>query len=150
MVWATIVAGLLFLTAMPTFGQVSVQDLVLRDSMVRPKADVVIGPRCDPQGHNTSALDIYPDMSRRLGEEGSVTLILTVAEDGRVRESKVQVSSGHVRLDEAAAKAAHSWHMVPGTLNGKAFELMMAYKLTFRRDAKPSIPCEGEIPPVAR
>ena len=41
-----------------------------------PKADVIVGPRSNPRRPNTGADDIYPAMSRRLGEEGSVILLL--------------------------------------------------------------------------
>ena len=46
----------------------------------------------------------YPSASRRLSEEGSVTLLVFIAPNGRVSETKVETSSGIGRLDEAAEK----------------------------------------------
>jgi periplasmic protein TonB len=46
----------------------------------------------------------YPSASRRLSEEGSVVLLIYIAPNGRVSETKVETSSGIQRLDEAAEK----------------------------------------------
>ena len=46
----------------------------------------------------------YPSASRRLSEEGSVVLLVYIAPNGRVSETKVETSSGIARLDEAAEK----------------------------------------------
>jgi protein TonB len=50
----------------------------------------------------------YPSASRRLSEEGSVVLLVFVAPNGKVTETKVETSSGYQRLDEAAAKCVTS------------------------------------------
>jgi TonB family protein len=50
----------------------------------------------------------YPTLSRKLGEEGEVTIDLTVQPDGTVRGAKVGKSSGFPRLDEAALKAVNA------------------------------------------
>ncbi|MBX7199186.1 MAG: energy transducer TonB [Rhodospirillaceae bacterium] len=76
---------------------------------------------------------MYPAMSRRLGEEGTVVLLLTVNEEGRVTEAKVQTSSGFERLDEAAAKeAGRTWRFLPGTINGKPASMQMPIRVTFK------------------
>ena len=46
----------------------------------------------------------YPSASRRLSEEGSVVLLVFIAPNGKVSETKVETSSGYQRLDEAAEK----------------------------------------------
>ena len=46
----------------------------------------------------------YPSASRRLSEEGSVVLLVFIAPNGKVSETKVETSSGFQRLDEAAEK----------------------------------------------
>lgn len=46
----------------------------------------------------------YPSASRRLSEEGSVVLLVFIAPNGKVTETKVETSSGFQRLDEAAEK----------------------------------------------
>jgi protein TonB len=54
-----------------------------------------LGEACEPY---------YPSASRRLSEQGSVILLVYVAPNGRVSETKVETSSGIQRLDEAAEK----------------------------------------------
>ena len=46
----------------------------------------------------------YPSASRRLGEQGSVVVLIYVATSGVVTESRIETSSGVQRLDEAAQK----------------------------------------------
>jgi len=97
-----------------------------------PPADVVIAPRTNPRRPNAGAEEIYPAMSKRLGEEGTVVLLLTVSDEGRVTEAKVDQSSGFERLDEAASKeAVRSWRFLPGTRNGKPETMQMRIKVTF-------------------
>ena len=50
----------------------------------------------------------YPSASRRLSEEGSVVLLIFIAPNGKVSETKVETSSGFARLDEAAEKCVKS------------------------------------------
>ncbi|HEY5801444.1 MAG TPA: TonB family protein [Burkholderiaceae bacterium] len=48
---------------------------------------------------------VYPAMSRRLGEQGTVMLRVLVSDQGRPEKVDVLQSSGSVRLDEAARQA---------------------------------------------
>ena len=57
----------------------------------------------------------YPEMSRRLHEEGTVELEIAVFGDGTVKELAIARSSGHRRLDEAALEAARAWSFHPRT-----------------------------------
>lgn len=59
---------------------------------------------------------VYPDFSRRLGEEGTVRLKVHVAPDGRPLEIVLAQSSGHPRLDRAAEDAVAGWRFVPARL----------------------------------
>ena len=61
----------------------------------------------------------YPPASERLGEEGRVVLQLLVNTDGKVIDSKVESSSGHPRLDEAARAALSLCKFTPGTYQGQ-------------------------------
>ncbi len=61
----------------------------------------------------------YPSLSLKRDEEGSVTLLMLVDVDGRVRESKVQQSSGHDRLDRAARDALTQCHFKARIVDGK-------------------------------
>ena len=46
----------------------------------------------------------YPTISQRLGEQGTVTLAITISTEGRVTEATVQKTSGSERLDQAAVE----------------------------------------------
>ncbi len=59
----------------------------------------------------------YPVESRRLKEEGTVVLLLTVGVDGKVADIRVSRSSGSDRLDNAALAAVKKWRWSP-TLRG--------------------------------
>lgn len=61
----------------------------------------------------------YPAASEQLGEEGRVVLALLVGPEGRVLSSKVDVSSGFPRLDQAARAALSLCHFDPAVVDGK-------------------------------
>jgi protein TonB len=61
----------------------------------------------------------YPAASLRAGETGRVSLSFLIDVSGKVLESKVERSSGHARLDEAARNALELCRFKPGTLDGK-------------------------------
>jgi protein TonB len=61
----------------------------------------------------------YPVASKRLEETGAVVLQFLIGVDGSVVESKVETSSGHSRLDEAAADALSRCKFKAGTVDGK-------------------------------
>jgi protein TonB len=64
----------------------------------------------------------YPALSLRLGEKGTVKLGFLIGVDGRVKESRIDASSGHPRLDEAARRALSRCRFTPGTVDGKVEE----------------------------
>jgi protein TonB len=59
----------------------------------------------------------YPAASARLGETGRVVLGLLVGVDGKVTDSRIETSSGHPRLDEAAREALSLCKFKPGTVD---------------------------------
>lgn len=75
-------------------------------------AAAVTPPRHDAAYLNNPA-PVYPLMSRRLGESGTVGMRVLVGANGRPQEIQVQKSSGYVRLDEAARSAVRKWSFVP-------------------------------------
>jgi len=86
----------------------------------RPLADTQTGPA-------------YPIISRRLGEEGTVLLRLTVTAEGRVSEAMLLESSGFSRLDEAAINwVVRNWRYEPAMEGARAVESMVEASLTFR------------------
>lgn len=90
-----------------------------------------VPPRPDTSSRNTQPP--YPGASRRMGEEGRVLLMLYVAEDGRVTDGRVDVSSGFPRLDKAALMhARRTWRFNPAMLNGKPVGFWMKFAVNFR------------------
>jgi protein TonB len=55
----------------------------------------------------------YPGSARRLGLQGTTTLRVHVAVDGRVAEVAVHESAGHPDLDHAAVDAVRRWRFEP-------------------------------------
>lgn len=54
----------------------------------------------------------YPPMSRRLGEQGTVLLRVTVNAQGQATLVAVEKSCGHERLDAAAQVAVRQWRFI--------------------------------------
>jgi protein TonB len=65
------------------------------------------------------ALPEYPPASRQFEEAGTVVLNFLIDVDGRVLQSRIESSSGHPRLDEAALRALSLCRFKPGTVDGK-------------------------------
>ncbi len=75
----------------------------------------------------------YPASSRRLGQEGTVVLLLFVNSDGKVTDAKIEKSSGFSRLDDSAVREAlKSWRFHPPTENGKPVMAWQRFAVTFR------------------
>lgn len=55
----------------------------------------------------------YPPLSRRLGEQGRVMVRVFVDPNGAPAQIELRESSGHPRLDDAAALAVRRWRFVP-------------------------------------
>lgn len=95
-----------------------------------PKPAAVSEPRSDPRRPNSQPP--YPAISKRLGEEGVVTLQLYVSENGRVTEAKVQKSSGFPRLDEAAVREARrNWRFIPAKKGTESIAAWMSINVRF-------------------
>lgn len=62
----------------------------------------------------------YPTQSIRLEEEGTVVLVVSCNEDGRVSDARVEKSSGHERLDNSAVSMAkrERWKCTPDKEGG--------------------------------
>ncbi len=76
---------------------------------------------------------LYPAMSKRMGEQGRVVLRVLIGADGVPQQAEVQQSSGHGRLDRAAAEAVMRWRYVPGKRGGVPetmwFQVPIEFKL---------------------
>lgn len=80
--------------------------------------------------HNPKPL--YPKLSERRGEQGTVLLSVLVGADGRAKEVSVKSSSGYERLDQAAREAVLGWTFVPGKRNGAAVEMSVDVPIRFK------------------
>jgi protein TonB len=74
----------------------------------------------------------YPSASRRMEEEGTVTLKFLIGADGKVLQADVEKSSGFTRLDEAARNALSKCQFRPGTVDGKPEQSWASIKYTWR------------------
>jgi protein TonB len=74
----------------------------------------------------------YPSASRRMEEEGTVTLKFLIGVDGKVLQADVEKSSGFTRLDEAARNALSKCQFRPGTVDGKPEQSWASIKYTWR------------------
>lgn len=70
---------------------------------------------------NTHTIPPYPEMERRMGREGTVTLRIQIDTTGNVTDAQVENSSGDQALDQAAVDwvKAH-WKYKPAIQNGTA------------------------------
>lgn len=66
--------------------------------------------------------DFYPAASRRLNEQGTVTVSACVGKDGRAVSTVIAQSSGYPRLDAAALEWARRARWSSGTEDGRAVE----------------------------
>jgi protein TonB len=72
----------------------------------------------DPAHRIRIPYELYPPESKRLGEEGSCLVRLTVGIDGNVAREEISVSSGSARLDQACLDAYRSAHFIPASESG--------------------------------
>ena len=74
----------------------------------------------------------YPSASRRMEEEGTVSLRFLVGADGKVVQSEIEKSSGFKRLDEAARAGLSKCAFKPATVDGKPEQAWASMKYTWR------------------
>ncbi|MBG6220890.1 MULTISPECIES: energy transducer TonB [unclassified Janthinobacterium] len=75
---------------------------------------------------------IYPNLSRRLGESGTVVLRILINEKGLPEQILVHKSSGYGNLDEAGRQAAQRALFKPMIENGKPMSVYVLVPLTFQ------------------
>jgi len=86
-----------------------------------------------PVGLGNNQNPAYPQASRRVGEQGTVVLRVTVGTDGRPVDVAIAKSSGSARLDEAAAnKVRAGWRFVPATRDALPVESVVLLPISFR------------------
>jgi periplasmic protein TonB len=74
----------------------------------------------------------YPNASRRMEEEGTVSLRFLVGVDGLVIQSEIEKSSGFKRLDDAARAGLSKCRFQPATVDGVPEQAWASMKYTWR------------------
>ena len=87
-------------------------------------------PRADAGQLNNPA-PVYPNLSRRLREQGTVVLEILIKADGTVGNIKMKSSSGFKRLDESAIKAVKRWRYLPATQGGQKIDFWYEQPIEF-------------------
>jgi protein TonB len=81
----------------------------------------------------THTIPEYPILSRRLAEEGTVRLAITINADGMVSEARVIRTSGFKRLDEAAVEwVMRMWRYRPAMRGATPIASQAEVVLQFR------------------
>lgn len=95
-----------------------------------PAPQPVIPPRAEA-GQLSNPAPVYPNLSRRLREEGVVVLEILIKADGTVGEIKIKSSSGYKRLDDTALKAVQQWRYQPATQGGNKIDFWYEQPVEF-------------------
>jgi protein TonB len=74
----------------------------------------------------------YPDIARKRNVQGTVVVLALVNEKGGVEETRVETSSGHALLDNAAIAAVKSWEFEPGRRGDKPVKSYVKLPITFQ------------------
>lgn len=88
--------------------------------------------------HSVSAF--YPDVARRLSQEGDVVVSFLVHMDGSISDIAVARSSGFPLLDTAAVTAVSTWRYMPAMQGGKPVDYHDKVVLQFRLSGSPGAP----------
>lgn len=74
---------------------------------------------------------MYPALSRRLGEEGRVSLRVFVGIDGLPAKIELHQSSGYSRLDSVALETVQRWRFVPARLGDERIGAWVVVPISF-------------------
>lgn len=100
-------------------------------SQVQSKRPVAAITRPTTRGRPHSCYSGYPPISKRLGEQGVVTVKFTVGVNGDVSNVSVAKSSGYSRLDQAAVRCAQRWEYHPATQGGRPIAISYEAKVLY-------------------
>ena len=74
----------------------------------------------------------YPALSRRMREEGTVLLQVTVTAEGSVENIRISHGSGFSRLDDAAHEMVLRWRFIPARVGNDNIKSSVLVPLVFR------------------
>ena len=73
----------------------------------------------------------YPQMARRLGQQGRVLLKVLVGENGTAETVALATSSGFEKLDQAAIEAVKKWSFIPAKRSNEAISAYVLVPVKF-------------------
>ena len=74
---------------------------------------------------------VYPPLSKRLGEQGTVQVRVLIGADGVPQQGEIQQSSNFDRLDQAALATVLAWRYVPGKRAGTPEAMWFTVPIAF-------------------
>lgn len=83
----------------------------------------------------------YPPLLRDAGIGGTVRVYFFINEDGRVEQVRIDQSSGHPAIDDAAMNVAGAYEFSPALNGDEKTPVWVSFPITFR-------PSNGEAPPA--
>ncbi|MCE3607166.1 energy transducer TonB [Massilia sp. P8910] len=122
------------ITASPPSAPAVVEAPAAPVAVAAPPAPPSAGPKTITSGveYIQPPQPVYPTMSKRMGEQGKVVLLILVNEKGMPDQVRVQSSSGSSRLDEAGRQAALRAVFKPHVEDGHAVAVYVIVPLTFQ------------------
>jgi protein TonB len=97
-----------------------------------PKAAAQATPPVFNAGYLRNPPPVYPLIARRNGEQGTVTVKVLVARDGRPASVNIERTSGSAHLDRAALDAVKTWRFVPAREGSEPIEAWVLVPIVFR------------------
>ncbi|PUE53552.1 energy transducer TonB [Limnohabitans sp. 2KL-17] len=128
-------------TPAPTAAPNAIAAVTATPSAAAPATATVTAPTAPPRPPVRTVASVnmaqcekpdYPSASRRMEEEGTVSLRFLVGADGKVIQSEVEKSSGYKRLDEAARAGLSKCQFKPAMVDGKPEQAWASIKFTWR------------------
>lgn len=126
-------------TITPPPSQVRVSEPAPAPVVVAPVASAPAAPAAPAGPRVISAVEyirapqpVYPSASRRMGEQGVVTLRVLVNEKGYAEQASIQKSSGSSNLDEAGRAAVMRALFKPYVEDGKAQPVYVVVPINFQ------------------
>lgn len=103
------------------------EDAEPQKSEVEP---VIEQPKFGAAYLNNPAPD-YPQLARRLGEQGRVMLKVLVTESGQAERVHIEISSGYSKLDQAAVEAVKKWSFIPAKQSNQPISVYVLVPVKF-------------------
>tara|TARA_B100000945_G_scaffold318101_1_gene322237 strand:+ start:2374 stop:3402 length:1029 start_codon:yes stop_codon:yes gene_type:complete len=101
------------------------------DVIVQSRNGANTAPSLDPQ-NALNRPPVFPQELVSKGISGTVKMEVTVQPDGKVKSSRIVLSTGSKELDQLAQEAVTKWQFEPGLTNGQAATKRVIVPITFK------------------